>query len=272
MAQASIETVDFEAVKRQQQATWASGDYSQIGTTLLITSELLCEAAGLQAGERVLDIATGNGNTALAAARRGAEVIAIDYVPELLERGRLRAAADGLAIDFREGDLERLPFAEGSFDLVLSTFGVMFSPGQEQAADELLRVCRPGGRIAMANWTPEGFVGQMLRLVGSYAPPPAGVRSPALWGTEARVRELFAAAANITIARRHFTFRFRSAEEWLHTFRSYYGPMVKAFGRLDPAGQEALARDLLALGARFADGSSGAFAAPGEYLEVVMTT
>lgn len=272
MTQAMTDYVDFSAVKRQQQATWASGDYSVIGTTLLITSELLCEAAGLRAGERVLDVATGNGNTALAAARRNAEVIAIDYVPELLERGRRRADADGLAINFRESDLEQLPFANGSFDLVLSTFGVMFSPGQEQAAGELLRVCRPGGRIAMANWTPEGFVGQMLRTVGSYAPPPAGVRSPALWGTEARVRELFATATNISITRRHFTFRFRSADEWLRTFRGYYGPMVKAFGRLDAAGQQALTRDLLDLGARFNGDTTGAFAAPSEYLEVVITT
>lgn len=271
MAQASIEHVDFSAVKRQQRAMWASGDYSVIGTTLLITSELLCEAAGVRAGERVLDVATGNGNTALAAARRNAEVTAIDYVPELLERGWQRAAADGLVIDFREGDLEELPFGDRSFDRVLSTFGVMFSPGQERAAEELLRVCRPGGRIAMANWTPEGFVGQMLRVVGAHAPPPAGVRSPALWGTEARVRELFVRAAEITLDRRHFTFRFRSVEEWLHTFRSSYGPMLKAFGRLDAAGQEALAADLYALGARYNGDTAGAFAVPSEYLEVVIT-
>ncbi len=270
--QTTSQPLDFSAVKRQQQAMWAAGDYSVIGTTLVITSELLCEAAGLRAGERVLDIAAGNGNTALAAARRNAEVIALDYVPELLERGRLRAAADGLSINFREGDLEQLPFANGSFDVVLSTFGVMFSPGQEQAADELLRVCRPGGRIGLASWTPEGFVGQMLQVVGGYAPPPAGVRSPTLWGNEARLRELFATAANVTVNRRHFTFRYRSVEEWLHTFRSYYGPMVKAFGRLDSAQQEALAADLLGLAARFNNDDSGAFTVPAEYLEVVVTT
>jgi ubiquinone/menaquinone biosynthesis C-methylase UbiE len=272
MTQTVLDQADLSAIKRQQQATWASGDYSAIGTPLLITSELLCEAAGLRAGERVLDVAAGNGNTALAAARRNAEVIALDYVPELLERARARAAAEGLAIDFREGDLEQLPFADGSFDLVLSTFGVMFSPGQEQAADELRRVCRPGGRIGMANWTPEGFVGQMLRLVSSYAAPPPGVRPPTLWGSEARLHELFAGASEIAIARRNYTFRYRSAEEWLHAFRSCYGPVLKAFGRLDAAQQAALAADLLALGARFNRDHAGAFAAPAEYLEVIVTT
>lgn len=249
MTQTVLEQADLSAIKRQQQATWASGDYSMIGTPLLITSELLCEGIGVRAGARVLDVATGNGNTALAAAHRNAEVVALDYVPELMERGRARAAAEGLAINFRAGDLEQMPFADGSFDLVLSTFGVMFSPGQEQAASELWRVCRPDGRIGMANWTPEGFVGQMLRLVSSYAPPPAGVRPPTLWGTEARLRELFARAADMTITRRDFIWRYRSAEAWLHTFRSCYGPMLKAFGRLEAVQQEALAADLLALGA-----------------------
>jgi SAM-dependent methyltransferase len=212
MTQTVLDQVDYGAIKRQQQAMWASGDYSVIGTPLLITSELLCEAAQVRACQRVLDVAAGNGNTALAAARRNAEVVAIDYVPELLERGRLRAAAEGLAVDFRESDLEQLPFADGSFDVVLSTFGVMFSPGQEQAAGELCRVCRPGGRIGLANWTPEGFIGQLLRLVGSYAPPPAGVRPPTLWGTEARLHELFVGAADIAVSRRMYTFTFRSPE------------------------------------------------------------
>jgi len=272
MTQVALEQADLSAVKRQQQATWASGDYSVIGTRILITSELLCEAVGLRAGERVLDVAAGHGNTALAAARRNAEVVALDYVASLLERGRARATAEGLAIDFQEGDLEQLPFADGSFDLVLSTFGVMFSPVQEQAASELSRVCRPGGRIGMANWTPEGFVGQMLRVVSSYAPPPIGVRPPTLWGTEARLRELFAGAADITIARRNYTFSFRSADEWLQTFRSCYGPILKAFGRLDAANQASLAADLLALAERFNSDRAGAFAGPAEYLEVVITT
>jgi ubiquinone/menaquinone biosynthesis C-methylase UbiE len=264
--------VDLSAVKKQQQAMWASGDYSAIGTLLQPVGEQLAETIGVRAGERVLDVATGNGNAALAAARRNAEVIGIDYVPELLERGRKRAAADGLSIDFRESDLEQLPFAAGTFDVVLSTFGVMFSPGQEQAADELLRVCRPGGRVGMANWTPEGFVGQMLRLVGSYAPPPAGVRPPTLWGSETRLRELFASAADITVNRRYYTWNFRSAEDLLHTFRTQYGPMLKAFGRIDPAKQDALAADMVNLAERFKRDDAVALVVPAEYLEVIVTT
>jgi SAM-dependent methyltransferase len=272
MIEAVAEHIDLSAIKKQQQAVWSSGNYSAIGTLLQPVGEQLSEKIGIRAGERVLDVATGNGNAALAAARRNAEVIGIDYVPELLERGRLRANADGLSIDFRESDLEQLPFADASFDVVLSTFGVMFSPGQEQAAEELMRVCRPGGRIGMANWTPEGFIGNMLRLVGSYAPPPAGVRPPTQWGSEARLRELFASAADITIERRNFTWNFRSAEDFLHTFRTTYGPMLKAFGRVDAEKQVALAADLIALAERFKRDDDVALIVPAEYLEVIVTT
>ena len=195
-------TVDFDAIKQRQQGTWSSGDYAVIGTTLQLTGESLCEALDVAAGERVLDVAAGNGNVALAAARRGCEVTATDYVPALLDGTRARAAAEGLTIDVREADAEALPFADESFDVVVSTFGVMFTPNQEQSAAELLRVCRPGGRIGLTNWTPEGFIGQMFKIVGRYAPPPAGIRSPLEWGKEARLAELFGADARVEVQRR----------------------------------------------------------------------
>src|SRR6185295_12558483 len=217
--------VDLTAVKSRQQATWSSGDYAVIGTTLAITGELLCEAVELRAGQRVLDVAAGNGNATLAAARRWADVTTTDYVPALLERGRARAVAERLDVTFQEADAEQLPFADRSFDVVLSIFGVMFTPNQEQAAQELLRVCRPGGKIGLANWTPDGFIGHVFRTIGKYVPPPAGVKPPALWGTEQRLRELFGAdIAKLTVNRRMFVFRYRSAEHFLDVFRTYYGP------------------------------------------------
>ena len=202
---------DFAAIKVRQKATWASGDYAVVGTTLQIVGETLCEAADLRAGERVLDVAAGNGNATLAAARRYCEVTSTDYVPALLERGRERAAAERLhGIDFREADAEALPFDDGSFDAVVSTFGCMFAPNPPRVAAELLRACRPGGRIAMANWTPEGFIGQVFKTVGQHVPPPAGVTSPALWGSRARLVELFGdSAAGIVAQPRLFMFRYR---------------------------------------------------------------
>lgn len=263
---------DLAAVKSRQQATWASGDYAVIGTTLTITGELLCEAVDLRAGQRVLDVAAGNGNATLAAARRWADVLSTDYVPALLERGRARAAADGLPVTFQEADAEQLPFADGAFDVVLSAFGVMFTPDQEQAARELLRVCRPGGKIGLANWTPEGFIGQVFRTIGKYVPPAPGVKSPALWGTEARLRELFGAGiTELAVTRRCFVFRYRSGQHWLDVFRSYYGPALKAFAALDAPGQDALAGDLLGLLERCNQGGPATLAVPGEYLEVVAT-
>src|SRR5215207_6978203 len=204
--------VDLTAVKSRQQATWSSGDYAVIGTTLTITGELLCEAVDLRPGQRVLDVAAGNGNATLAAARRWADVTSTDYVPALLERGRTRAAAEGLPVIFQHADAEDLPFADGSFDVVLSVFGVMFTPNQEQAAQELLRVCRPGGKIGLANWTPDGFIGHVFRTIGKYVPPPPGVKPPSLWGTEQRLHELFGdGIADLTVNRRMFVFRYRSA-------------------------------------------------------------
>jgi SAM-dependent methyltransferase len=264
--------VDLTAVKSRQQATWSSGDYAVIGTTLAITGELLCEAVELHAGQRVLDVAAGNGNATFAAARRWADVTSTDYVAGLLDRGRAKAAAERLPVTFQEADAEDLPFAASSFDVVLSVFGVMFTPHQEQAAAELLRVCRPGGRIGLANWTPEGFIGQVFRTIGKYVPPPPGVKPPALWGTEERLRELFGdGISELRINRRLFMFRYRSAEHWLEVFRTYYGPILKAFAALDAEGQAGLAHDLIELLRRYNQSGSEALAVPSEYLEVVAT-
>jgi ubiquinone/menaquinone biosynthesis C-methylase UbiE len=264
---------DFAAIKTRQKATWASGDYAVVGTTLQIVGETLCEAADLRAGQRVLDVAAGNGNATLAAARRWCEVTSTDYVPALLERGRERAAAERLhAIDFREADVEALPFDDASFDAVLSTFGCMFAPNPPRVAAELLRVCRPGGKIALANWTPEGFIGQLFKTVGKYVPPPAAVTSPALWGSRARIAELFgAAASDIAAESRHFVFRYRSPEHMLEVFRGYYGPILKAFGALEADGQHALAEDLVGLMQRFDRGGGAGIAVASEYLEIVIT-
>jgi SAM-dependent methyltransferase len=262
--------VDFEAVKTKQRATWGTGDYSVVGTTLQLTGEMICEAVDIEAGQKVLDVAAGNGNAALAAARRGAVVTAVDYVPALLQGARDRATAEGLTIDCREADAEALPFETGAFDVILSTFGVMFTPNQERAAAELLRVCRPGGRIGLVNWTPDSFIGQMFRIVGRYVPPPAGVRSPLEWGTEDRLAELFGEeVASIETRRRPFHFRYRSPEDWLTTFRTYYGPLVRAFAALDEAAQRSFERDLLELAASFNTSSSTALRIPSEYLEAV---
>ena len=265
-------TADLSAVKGKQQAAWSAGDYAVVGTTLQIVGESLCEALDLRAGEHVLDVAAGNGNATLAAARRWCDVVSTDYVPALLERGRARASAEGLPVRFEQADAENLPYSDGSFDVVLSTFGVMFTPDQEKAAAELARVCKPGSRIGLANWTPSSFIGELFKLIGKYLPPPAGVKSPALWGTEERLRELFGNRLGaIEIARKHFVFRYRSPGHWLETFRTFYGPMHKAFGALDAAKQESLAADLIALAGRFNRASDGTLLAPGEYLEVVIT-
>jgi len=264
-------TVDLATVKARQQTAWSAGDYAVVGTTLQIVGEPLCEALDLRAGERVLDVAAGNGNATLAAARRWADVTSTDYVPTLLERARARASAEGLPVRFEQADAESLPYADATFDVVLSTFGVMFTPNQEQAAAELARVCRSGGRIGLANWTPSSFVGELFKLLGRYVPPPAGVRSPALWGTEERLRELFGTRLDsIAIEHRNFVFRYRSADHWLDVFRTFYGPLQKAFGALDSTKQESLAADLIALAERFNRATDGSLVAPGQYAEVVI--
>jgi ubiquinone/menaquinone biosynthesis C-methylase UbiE len=263
---------DLAALKTRQQGAWSSGDYAVVGITLQIVGEELCEALDLRSGQKVLDVAAGNGNATLAAARRWCEVVSTDYVPSLLERGRSRAAADGLSIQFREADAEALPFADASFDAVVSTFGVMFTPDQDKAAAELARVSKRGGKIGLANWTPEGFIGQLFKTLGKYLPPPAGAKSPALWGTEARIKEMFgASAASIKAERRHFNFRYRSPEHFLDIFKSYYGPTLKAFAALDAANQQGLTNDIFALIARMNRAEDGTMVVPSEYLEVVIT-
>jgi ubiquinone/menaquinone biosynthesis C-methylase UbiE len=262
---------DLAAIKTRQQAAWSSGDYAVVGTTLQIVGEELCEALDLRAGRKVLDVAAGNGMVSLAAARRWCEVVSTDYVPSLLERGRARASAEGLTIEFREADAEALPFADGTFDTVVSTFGVMFTPNQDRAAAELLRVCKSGGKIGLANWTPDGFIGQIFKTLGKYIPPPAGAKSPLLWGTRARLTEMFGPlATSVKIEPRHFNFRYRSAEHFLDVFKTYYGPMLKAFAALDEANQTGLKNDLHALIARMNKADDGTMVVPSEYLQVVI--
>jgi SAM-dependent methyltransferase len=267
----STPAVDLAAVKNKQHLAWSAGDYAVVGTTLQIVGESLCEALDLRAGERVLDVAAGNGNATLAAARRWCDVDSTDYVPTLLERGRTRASAEGLQVQFKQADAENLPYTDHSFDVVMSTFGVMFTPDQDKAAAELARACKPGGRIGLANWTPTSFVGEIFKTMGKYLPPAAGVKSPALWGTEARLCELFGEAIDsIAIECRNFVFRYHSAAHWLEVFRTFYGPMHKAFGALDATKQEALAADLIALANKFNRATDGTLVAPSEYLEVVI--
>jgi SAM-dependent methyltransferase len=263
---------DLGAIKQRQQATWASGDFAVIGTTLQIVGESLAEAADVRAGERVLDVAAGNGNATLAAARRFADVTSTDYVPALLDRGRERARAERLEIRFQVADVENLPFESGSFDVVLSTYGCMFAPDHKRTAQEMLRVARPGGRIGMANWTPQGFIGRLFKVVGAHVPPPAGLQSPALWGTEEHLRTLFGSeAAQIRAERKSFNFRYRSPAHWVEMFRNYYGPTHKAFAALDAAKAASLERDLIALLAELNIGGAHSLVVPGEYLEVVVT-
>ncbi len=264
--------LDLNALKARQHGAWSSGDYAIVGTTLQIVGEELCEALDIRAGQSVLDVAAGNGNATLAAARRWCQVTSTDYVPSLLERGRQRASADGLSVEFKEADAEALPFGDGAFDALVSTFGVMFTPNQDRAASELARVCRSGGKIGLANWTPDGFIGQLFKTLGKYLPPPPGAKSPALWGTKARIDEMFGAqASNIQATRRHFAFRYRSPEHFIDIFKTYYGPVLKAFAALDAAKQDGLKRDMLALIATMNRSEDDTMVVPSEYLEVVVT-
>jgi ubiquinone/menaquinone biosynthesis C-methylase UbiE len=262
---------DLAVVKTRQQAAWSSGNYAVVGTTLQIVGENLCEALDLHSGQTVLDVAAGNGNATLAAARRWCEVTSTDYVSALLERGRMRAEAEGLTVEFQQADAEALPFTGNSFDAVVSTFGVMFTANQDKAAAELLRVCKPGGKIGLANWTPEGFIGQLFKTIGKHVAPMPGARSPALWGTRVRLEELFGSHATVESASRNFVFRYRSPQHWLEVFRTFYGPVHKTFAALEPAAQAALERDLMALIGRFNRSGDGTMVVPSEYLQVVIT-
>lgn len=263
---------DYAAIKQRQQATWACGDYATIGITLQIVGETLAEAADIRAGEAVLDVAAGNGNASLAAARRQARVTSTDYVQGLLDKGRVRADAEGLPVAFVQADAEALPFDDGSFDVVLSTFGVMFTPDQRRAAGEMLRVLEPGGRIGMANWTPGGFIGRLFKIIGGHVKPPAGVPSPLLWGSEPRIVDLFGGrASQIRTQHRHFHFRYHSAEHWLQVFQDLYGPVNRAFAALDDAGAASLRREITALLDELNIAGPHSLVVPSEYLEIVIT-
>jgi SAM-dependent methyltransferase len=262
---------DLDVVKTKQQVAWSSGDYASVGNRILLVSELLCEAIDLRAGERVLDVATGTGNAALAAARRFADVIGVDYVPSLLDRARLRADIEGLAIDFRDGDAEALEFADDSFDAVLSACGAMFAPDHQQTADELVRVCRPGGRIGMVNWCPDGYIGALFRAIAAHVPPPPGVQPPGRWGDEAYLRELWGDRVSLAAPRKTFLFRFPSPQHHVDFFAQYYGPTVKAFEAVGDAGRDALLGDILEAVARFNRADDGTLVLQMDYLEVVAT-
>jgi SAM-dependent methyltransferase len=262
---------DLKTLKARQQAAWSSGDYAVIGATLQIVGEEMAEAMEFRAGQTVLDVAAGNGNVTLAAARRGCEVTSTDYVEALLAGGRRRAEAEGLDVKFRFADAEDLPFADASFDALVSTFGVMFSPDQDRAAAEMIRVCKSGGRIGLANWTPDGFIGHLFKTIGRHLPPPAGVKSPILWGTRDWLQTSFGSmASGIAVESRCFRFRYRSAQHFLDTFRTYYGPVLKAFAALDEAAGRDLARDILDLVTRFNASGDRTVVVPSEYLEVVI--
>lgn len=262
---------DFAAIKAKQQSAWSAGNYSVVGVTLQIVGETLCEALDVRAGQSLLDVAAGNGNCSLAAARRYCEVTSTDYVEELLRRGEQRAAAEELSIRFEVADAEALPYADNSFDLIISSFGVMFAPDQDRAAAELLRVCRPGGKIGLANWTPDSFIGRLFKTIGAYIPPAAGLKSPALWGDRGRIDELFAAGADVAAVEKHFVLRYRSADHWIETWRSIYGPLQKAFDSLDSGKQSALADDLRALIESLNVAEDGTMVVPSKYLEIVAT-
>jgi len=262
---------DLAALKSRQRTAWASGDYAIIGTTLQIVGESLAEACDLRTDELVLDVAAGNGNATLAAARRGCRVTSTDYVGALLERGAERAAAERLQVSFQEADAEALPLADASFDAVVSTFGVMFAPDHAKSAAELLRVCRVGGRIGLANWTPEGFIGQLFKTLGRHVAPAPGVQSPALWGSQSHLRDLFDGGASLAVTTRTFNFRYRSAAHFIDVFRTWYGPVHKAFATLPAEQGAALERDLTELLDRLNRAGPGSLVVPSEYLEVVAT-
>ncbi len=257
-------------IKERQQKTWTSGNYARVGNNLVIMGELLCEAVDVRSGQKVLDVATGSGNTAISAARRFCEATGVDYVPELIEEARRRADAERLEVIFGVGDAEDLPYPDGSFDVVLSTIGVMFAPNQEKAAGELLRVCRPGGKIGLANWTPDGWAGEFFRTVGKHLPAPPEIKPPPVWGTEERLRELFGEeVTSLEVTRRSYLLRYPSAKRFIEHYRAHFGPIRKTFESLDEAGQESLAQDLEELLGRWNTSGDGTLVVPSEYLEAV---
>ncbi len=269
--QASDQAPDYSAIKAKQQQVWGSGDYSQVGSTLQITGEELCESMDLHSGQSVLDVAAGNGNATMAAARRFCEVTSTDYVEALLNESKQRAQANHLAVNYQQADAEALPFEDESFDNVMSTFGVMFTPNQQQSASEMLRVCKKGGKIGMANWTPDGFIGQLFKVIGKYNPPPQGVNSPANWGTQDFLqREFGEQASNIQVNEKNYSFRYKSPQHWMEVFRNYYGPTLKTFEMLDAPKAEALEADIYALLDQFNTATDGTLIVPSKYFEVVI--
>jgi SAM-dependent methyltransferase len=266
----TLDITDLTTIKNRQQQTWGTGDFSRLAVKVLLVGEQLCEAVDLHPGQKVLDVATGSGNTALAAARRECEVTGIDYVDSLLEQARLRAATERLSITFQTGDAEDLHFPEGAFDAVLSTFGVMFAPYQEKAAQELLRVCHSGGKIGLANWTPNGFIGEMFRVISRYIPQPPHLKPPTAWGTEERLQELFGGqVASLQTTKRSFNFRFLSPEQWLEFHKSHFGPVIKVYEVLAEDQRADLTKDLLDLARKHNRSSDSTLIIPAEYLEVV---
>lgn len=265
-------TPDYVAIKAKQNAAWTSGDYARIGSTLQITGEELAEAAALLPGAKVLDVAAGNGNATLAFARRFCDVTSTDYVDALLQASQKRANADGLHVNYQVADAEDLPFSNDQFDAVVSTFGVMFTPNQKQAASELQRVCRPGGKIAMANWTPESFIGALFKTLGKHVPPPAGLNSPAQWGTDSWLAETFGEQAReISFTRKNFNFRYASPQTFVDFFRTYYGPVHKAFLAVGDDGAGALQGEILETISSFDVSEEGMMMVPSEYAEIIVT-
>jgi ubiquinone/menaquinone biosynthesis C-methylase UbiE len=267
------DTVDLQAVGQMQQKTWSEGDFAMVAGIVMMVAEELAEALNLMPGERVLDVACGSGNGAIAAARRTwGNVVGVDFVPALLERGRERAAAERLEIEFVEGDATALPVEDADFDVVMSTFGAMFAADQEKAAAEILRACKPGGRIGMANWVPDGGVGQMFMTIAKHAPPPPGVQSPLRWGTEDGLRELFGdGVSELRVERRKARQAFRSVDHFLEFFRTYFGPTKVAYERVGPEGEEALTSDFRAYLEQNNVAGDRALVLEPEYLQVVAT-
>jgi ubiquinone/menaquinone biosynthesis C-methylase UbiE len=263
---------NLEAVKAKQQITWSTGNYSRVGSLLQISGERLAEAMDARPGADFLDVAAGNGNLTMAAARRFCRVVSTDYVEASLNDGAERARANGLEVEFRVADAEALPFDDASFDFVGSTFGVMFTANQEKAAAELLRVCRAGGKIGMANWTPAGFIGKLFKVIGQFNPPPAGVQSPARWGTEAFLREQFGpSAADLHVERRDYVFRFESTDHFMTVFKSFYGPIITALEAQTEENRPKLEQAIADLVDSCNVATDGTLLIPGEYLEIVVT-
>ena len=263
--------MDQRAVKTRQHVSWSSADYAVVGSALQIVGEELCESLNLYQDASVLDVAAGNGHASLAAARRWCEVTSTDLAPDTTGRGKMRREAENLGVRFVEADAEALPFGDQTFDAVVSSFGAMFALDQERAASEMIRVCRRGCRVGLANWTPDGFIGRMFGIIGQHAPPATVGRAPFDWGTEERLDELFGVYGRIESSLKRVAFRYRSPADWFDKFRASYVPLLKAFARLDGAGQRALHSALLELAKSCNRAKDGSMVVDAEYLEVIIT-